>query len=122
MAAFAILAPLDNQVLPGIIQTRFPKHYFIGPGQWVVAETGATAQQVAERIGATGSSGLFVVFSIAGHFSYFLFGAARRMGLEGLVSKRADRPYRGGRSKDWIKVKNRGHHAFERVRESFTQR
>jgi hypothetical protein len=27
--------------------------------------------------------------------------------VEGLVSKRRDRPYRGGRSKDWIKVKNR---------------
>ena len=49
-----------------------------------------------------------------------LFWAACRMGLEGLVSKRADRPYRGGRSKDWIKVKNRDHHAFDRVRESYT--
>jgi hypothetical protein len=48
-----------------------------------------------------------------------LFRAACNMGLEGLVSKRADRPYRGGRSKDWIKVKNRQHHAFERVKKSF---
>ena len=40
--------------------------------------------------------------------------------LEGLVSKRADRPYRGGRSRDWIKVKNRDHQAFERVKESFS--
>jgi bifunctional non-homologous end joining protein LigD len=44
-----------------------------------------------------------------------LFRAACDMGLEGLVSKRSDRPYRGGRSKDWIKVKNRGHQAFDRV-------
>jgi ATP-dependent DNA ligase len=44
-----------------------------------------------------------------------LFQAACRMGLEGLVSKRSDRPYRGGRSPDWVKVKNRGHHAFDRV-------
>jgi bifunctional non-homologous end joining protein LigD len=29
------------------------------------------------------------------------------MGLEGMVSKRADRPYRAGRSKDWVKIKNR---------------
>jgi ATP-dependent DNA ligase len=43
-----------------------------------------------------------------------LFRAACGMGLEGMVSKRADRPYRRGRSKDWIKVKNRSHHAFER--------
>jgi bifunctional non-homologous end joining protein LigD len=34
------------------------------------------------------------------------------MGLEGLVSKRRDRPYRGG--KDWIKMKNRKHPAMER--------
>ena len=37
------------------------------------------------------------------------------MGLEGMVSKRADRPYRGGRSKDWVKVKNRKHPAYRRV-------
>jgi bifunctional non-homologous end joining protein LigD len=28
------------------------------------------------------------------------------MGLEGIVAKRRDRPYRSGRSPDWIKVKN----------------
>jgi hypothetical protein len=36
-----------------------------------------------------------------------LFRAACEMGLERLVSKRRDRPYQGGRSKHWIKVKNR---------------
>jgi ATP-dependent DNA ligase len=41
------------------------------------------------------------------------------MGLEGLVSKRRDQPYRGGRSKDWVKVKNRSHPATERVMEAF---
>jgi ATP-dependent DNA ligase len=49
-----------------------------------------------------------------------LFRAACDMGLEGLVSKRSDRPYRGGRSPHWIKVKNRQHHAFERVKNSFS--
>jgi bifunctional non-homologous end joining protein LigD len=48
-----------------------------------------------------------------------LFLAACSMGQEGLVSKRSNRPYRGGRSLDWIKVKNRQHHAFDRVMESF---
>jgi bifunctional non-homologous end joining protein LigD len=38
-----------------------------------------------------------------------LFWAACRMGLEGLVSKHRDRPYRGGRQKHWIKVTNRRH-------------
>jgi hypothetical protein len=42
-----------------------------------------------------------------------LFRAACDMGLEGLVSTRSDRLHRGGRSKDWIKVRNRQHHAFE---------
>ena len=32
-----------------------------------------------------------------------LFKPACLMGLEGLVSKRADRPYRAGRSKDWVR-------------------
>jgi bifunctional non-homologous end joining protein LigD len=31
--------------------------------------------------------------------------ASRRMGLEGIVCKRADSPYRRGRSSDWIKVR-----------------
>lgn len=35
-------------------------------------------------------------------------------GLEGLVSKRRDRPYEGGRCRYWIKVKNRKHPAMER--------
>jgi bifunctional non-homologous end joining protein LigD len=35
-----------------------------------------------------------------------LFRQACAMGLEGIVAKRRDRPYRSGRSPDWIKVKN----------------
>ena len=48
-----------------------------------------------------------------------LFRAACRMGLDGMVSKHRDRPYRGGRQKHWIKVKNRKHPAMDRVLESF---
>jgi ATP-dependent DNA ligase len=48
-----------------------------------------------------------------------LFRAACSWGLEGLVSKRADRPYRAGRSKDWEKVKNREHPAYRRVQDQF---
>jgi bifunctional non-homologous end joining protein LigD len=33
------------------------------------------------------------------------FGAARQMGLEGIVAKRASAKYRGGRSKDWLKIR-----------------
>jgi hypothetical protein len=48
-----------------------------------------------------------------------LFRAACRMGLEGLVSKRRDRPYQAGRSKHWVNVKNRQHPAMSLVMDSF---
>ncbi|WP_454629489.1 ATP-dependent DNA ligase [Bradyrhizobium cenepequi] len=48
-----------------------------------------------------------------------LFRAACDMGLEGLVSKHKERPYRAGRCDHWIKVKNRKHVAFDRVKDSF---
>jgi bifunctional non-homologous end joining protein LigD len=35
-----------------------------------------------------------------------------------MVSKRRDQPYSAGRSKDWIKVKNRTHPAMSRVMEA----
>jgi ATP-dependent DNA ligase len=36
----------------------------------------------------------------------FVFEHACRLGLEGIVSKLRDSPYRSGRSRDWIKSKN----------------
>lgn len=33
------------------------------------------------------------------------YAGMRQLGLEGIVGKRADSPYRGGRSKDWVKVR-----------------
>jgi bifunctional non-homologous end joining protein LigD len=48
-----------------------------------------------------------------------LFRHACLMGLEGLVSKHRDRPYRSGRSPHWIKVKNRTHHSIDRAKEAF---
>jgi ATP-dependent DNA ligase len=65
------------------------------------------------------SDGIFVNPFEQGAIGPGLFRAACDMGLEGLVSKRSDRPYRGGRSPHWIKVKNRQHHAFDPVKESF---
>jgi bifunctional non-homologous end joining protein LigD len=35
-----------------------------------------------------------------------IFTHACKMGLEGIVSKRRDLPYRSGRVRSWIKVKN----------------
>ena len=42
------------------------------------------------------------------------------LGLKGLVSKRFDSPYHSGPSSDWVKVKNRKHHAFTRVTEAIS--
>jgi ATP-dependent DNA ligase len=63
--------------------------------------------------------GIFTGSFEQGEIGPDLFKKACEFGLEGLVSKRADRPYRVGRSKDWIKVKNRKHPAMERVKDSF---
>lgn len=62
--------------------------------------------------------GIFVNPFESGAIGPDLFRAARDMGLEGLVSKRSDRPYRGGRSPHWIKERNRQHHAFDRVKQA----
>ena len=62
--------------------------------------------------------GVFVPFK-RGEIGPDLFRAACSMGLEGMVSKRADRHYRGGRSKDWVKVKNREHPPYRRVQDQF---
>jgi bifunctional non-homologous end joining protein LigD len=40
-----------------------------------------------------------------------------RMGLEGIVSKRTDAPYRSGPSKVWLKSKNAQSAAVRRERE-----
>jgi ATP-dependent DNA ligase len=41
-----------------------------------------------------------------------LFGAAEEMGLEGIVSKKADSRYRSGPSKTWLKAKAWDEHVF----------
>ena len=48
-----------------------------------------------------------------------LFRHTCLMGLQALVSKHRDRPYRSGPSSHWIKVKNRSHHSIDRVKEAF---
>jgi ATP-dependent DNA ligase len=59
--------------------------------------------------------GVFINPFEVGEIGPDLFRAACRMGLEGIVSKRRDRPYQAGRSKHWVKVKNRTHPAMNRV-------
>jgi len=68
-----------------------------------------------QRLLSRRPEGIFVSDFEQGEIGPDLFRKACEFGLEGLVSKRADRPYRAGRSTDWIKVKNRQHPAMYRV-------
>jgi ATP-dependent DNA ligase len=44
-----------------------------------------------------------------------VFKHACRLGLEGIVSKRRDLPYRSGRCKAWVKIKNPASPAMLRI-------
>jgi bifunctional non-homologous end joining protein LigD len=46
-----------------------------------------------------------------------VFRHACKLGLEGIVSKRKDSPYRSGRSPDWLKMKNPACEAVKREAE-----
>jgi len=46
-----------------------------------------------------------------------VFRHACKLGLEGIVSKRKDSPYRSGRSPDWLKSKNPACEAVKREEE-----
>jgi ATP-dependent DNA ligase len=72
------------------------------------------------RLLARRPEGIFVSDFEQGEIGPDLFRHACKFGLEGLVSKRRDRPYRAGRSPDWIKVKNRNHPSLARVKEAFS--
>ena len=48
----------------------------------------------------------FNTSSIQGGDGAKMFAAACKHGLEGIVSKKLNAPYRSGPSKSWIKVKN----------------
>jgi bifunctional non-homologous end joining protein LigD len=47
-----------------------------------------------------------------------IFQQPRKMGLEGIVSKRLSAPYRSGRSWDWLKIKNPESPAMIRARKA----
>jgi len=67
-----------------------------------------------QRLLSRRPDGIFLSDFEHGEIGPDLFRKACEFGLEGLVSKRADRPYRGGRSKHWVKVKSRSHPAMQR--------
>ena len=72
------------------------------------------------RLLARRPEGIFVSDFEQGEIGPDLFRQACKFGLEGLVSKHKGRPYRAGRSPDWIKVKNRSHPAMGRVKETLS--
>jgi bifunctional non-homologous end joining protein LigD len=72
------------------------------------------------RLLARRVDGIFLSDFERGEIGPDLFRHACLMGLEGLVSKRADSRHRGGRSPDWLKVKNRQHPAMELVMEAMS--
>ena len=80
---------------------------------------GASVGQPTEPCLARRVDGIFLSDFQQGEIGQDLFRHACLMGLEGLVSKHRDRPYRTGRSPRWIKVKNRQHPAFSRVQDQF---
>ena len=73
------------------------------------------------RLLARRPEGIFVNPFEQGEIGPDLFRKACEFGLEGLVSKRRDRPYQPGRSKHWVKVSTRRSYrigwadAFEKV-------
>lgn len=69
------------------------------------------------RLLARRSDGIFIAPFELGEIGPDLFRAACGMGLEGLVSKRRDRPYPAGRSPHWAKVKNPASPAMVRARD-----
>jgi bifunctional non-homologous end joining protein LigD len=66
--------------------------------------------------------GIFVAPFEQGEIGPDLFRKACEFGLEGMVSKRRERPYRAGTSPNWLKVKNPDHPAMQRVKEEFRTR
>ena len=63
----------------------------------------------------TCQNGLRLSEHIADTDGEVLFRQVCVMGLEGIVAKRRDSRDRSGRCREWIKVKNRAHPAFERA-------
>jgi bifunctional non-homologous end joining protein LigD len=72
------------------------------------------------RLLARRPDGIFAAPFEQGEIGPDLFRQACKFGLEGLVSKRRDRPYRAGRSPNWVKMKTRNHPSMNRVKDAFS--
>jgi bifunctional non-homologous end joining protein LigD len=63
-------------------------------------------RKVLVRLLRQAADGIRLSDHLDGTDGEIVFKNACALGLEGIVAKRRDRPYRSGRSPDWIKVKN----------------
>jgi bifunctional non-homologous end joining protein LigD len=64
-----------------------------------------TAQRRSDRLHRAAVSGIALNEHYVGH-GEIVYQQACKPGCEGIVSKRRGSPYRSGRSKHWLKVKN----------------
>jgi hypothetical protein len=69
MSLFAIMAPAETPALLDSLQAQYPdNHLKVGPGQWLVPDSG-TAADVSNRLGITsGTSGVGIVILIGGYY------------------------------------------------------
>ena len=76
---------------------------------------------VARRLGGHRAGRPHVAQFEPGPVDPRIFPEACKMGLEGIVSKRLDNPYRPGPQRSWVKLKNPLHPAMYRVRDALSR-
>jgi hypothetical protein len=94
-------------------------------------EIGAAFGQLRRETLEVRKTSLVTVLTGVGHGIWYndhiegdgqtVFRHACKLGLEGIVSKRKDSPYRSGRSPDWLKMKNPAHPAVKREEEDWAR-
>ncbi len=78
---------------------------------WPLARRKAALAKLLRR----SHDGIQIVEHIEAEDGATVFAHACKLGLEGIVSKRRDKPYRHGRSRDWLKIKNPASPAAKRI-------
>jgi len=86
MAVFAIIAEKAHPELDTIVEQRYPDHFQLQSGQWLIATKGETSQQVSDQIGLKGGKlGRAIVLSVNDYYGYH-----RRTAWEWLKTKLAE--------------------------------
>jgi hypothetical protein len=97
-ASGAVLFKVAQQAVGRSLQRQAVQRMFV-PFAEHLLDNGSSH---LDRLMARHPDGIFVAPFEQGEIGPDLFQAACRMGLEGLVSKRRDRPYQAGRSKHGV--------------------